>query len=92
MNDDERYREAKAFAEALVTRSCQMKVCHGIEGAEQLGVLWERPGAEDADFAEGTFAAYVRYASVFLEQTREMKCQPWGPPEGEIWRLGVTEI
>ena len=91
-NDDERYREAEAFTEALVTQSCQMKVCHGIEGAEQLGLLWERPGAEDADYAEGTFAAYVRYASVFLEQTREMKSQPWGPAEGEIWRLGVTEI
>ena len=89
---DQRYREAEVFADTLVTQSCQMKVSHGLGGAEQLGVFWERPGSEEADCAEGTFAAYLRYASVFLEQTREMKCQPWGPAQGEIWRIGVTEV
>ena len=86
---DDRYLEAEMFAEALVRDSCQVKVSHGIKGNMVfLGGLWERPGNKDADHAEGTFAAYLRYASVFLEQTREMKSEPWGQVERCVacWR------
>lgn len=69
-NLDQHYLEAENFAESVVRDSCQMKVSHGITsiGAVLLGGVWERPGNEGADRAEGTFAAYLRFASVFLEQ------------------------
>ncbi|ERF72943.1 hypothetical protein EPUS_05024 [Endocarpon pusillum Z07020] len=90
---DDLYLNAEMFAEALVKDSCQMKVSHGIKGnAVFLGNLWEKPGNEDADHAEGTFAAYLRYASVFLEQTREMKREPWGQVEKDALHAGVTEV
>ncbi|MCJ1455281.1 hypothetical protein MMC28_005635 [Mycoblastus sanguinarius] len=86
--------EAEMFAETLVRESCQMKVSHGIKalGITVLGNLWDQPDNRDADHAEGTFAAYLRYASIYLEQTREMKSQPWGEVWGKILRLGVTEV
>ena len=91
---DPRYVEAEKFAESLVRDSCQMKISHGIKSVPcvMLGVVWERPGNEDADWAEGTFAAYLRYASVFLEQTRVMRPEKMGHPNGKILRLGVLEV
>ncbi|KAF7510020.1 hypothetical protein GJ744_007124 [Endocarpon pusillum] len=86
-------KEAEMFAEAVVRDSCQLKVSHGFHSHMVfLGRLWEQPGNEDADHAEGTFAAYLRYASVFLEQTREMKSEPWGQFEIDMLHVGVTEV
>lgn len=91
---DQRYLEAEKFAESLVRDSCLMKISHGIKSIPNvmLGKVWERPGNEDADWAEGTFAAYLRYASVFLEQTRVMKPERMGHPSGKVLRLGVLEV
>lgn len=71
-----------------------MKVSHGITsiGAVLLGGVWERPRNEGADRAEGTFAAYLRFASVFLEQTRAMEVQEMGPLVGKLMRVGVLEV
>lgn len=90
---DDLYSKAEMFAEALVRDSSQSKVSHGIKSKMAfLGNLWEQPGNEDADHAEGTFAAYLRYASVFLDQTREMKRVPWGQFDKDVLRVGVTEV
>ena len=91
---DQRYLEAEKFAESLVRDSCQMKISHGIQSIPKamLGTVWEQPGNEDADWAQGTFAAYLRYASVFLEQTRVMKPGRMAHPSGKVFRLGVLQV
>ena len=91
---DQHYLEAENFAESVVRDSCQMKVSHGIKslGMVLLGGVWERPENEDADRADGTFAAYLRYASVSLEQTRAMEPRAFGPPSGKLTRAGVLEV
>ena len=43
---------------------------------------------KDAERAEGTFAAHLRHASVFLEQTRVMEARKWrahGVEENARW-------
>ena len=71
-----------------------MKISHGIRsvGIAMLSQVWERPGNEDADRVEETFAAYPRCASVFLEQTRAMVPERMGPPGKKIPRVGVLEV
>ena len=90
---DPRYLEAEKFADSMVRDSCMLKVPHGLPNmpVKGLGSMWELPGNEDADWAEGTFAAYLRYASVFLEQTRAMEPVKFGPSWGKIMRVGVSE-
>ena len=58
---------------------------------KRLGSMWELPGNEDADWAEGIFAVYLRYASVFLEQTRAMEPVKFGPSWGKTMRVDVLE-
>ena len=91
---DQYYLDAERFAESIARDSCQMKVSHGIPslGSPMLGRLWEQPGNEDADCADGTFAAYLRYASGNLEQTREMVAQRMEPSKGGRLRVGLLEV
>ncbi len=91
---DQRDLAAEQFAESVVRESCQMKVSHGILslGIRMLGRIWEEPGNEDADCAEGTFAAYLRYASVSLEQTRVMEAHKMEPSARKKMRVGLLEV
>ncbi|KAL8816634.1 MAG: hypothetical protein Q9223_004382 [Gallowayella weberi] len=92
-SSDLSYLAAESFAERIVRDSCMMKVSHysKLLDMPMLGNLWEEPGNEDADCAEGTFAAYLRYASVHFEQTRELKPQKW-EPSGRRMRVGLLEV
>lgn len=90
---DPRYLEAEKFADSMVTDSCMLKVPHGLPNMPVKGLrsMWELPGNEDAEWAEGTFAACLRYASVFLEQTKTMEPVKFGPSWGKVMRVGVLE-
>lgn len=85
--------KAVKSVESIVRDSCQMKVLHGTKGVPpvQLGAIWEWRGNKDADWVEGTFAAYLRYASVVLELTRAMKHRRMGSL-GKTIRIGVLEM
>ena len=51
-----------------------MKLSHGLvtEQREYLARIWSEPGNEDADHRAGTFAAYLRWASVYFQQTKSL--------------------
>lgn len=70
-----------------------LKVPHGLPNmpVKGLGSMWELPRNEDADWAEGTLATYLRYASVFLEQTKAMEPLKFGPSWDKIMGVGVLE-
>ncbi|KAL8805667.1 MAG: hypothetical protein Q9182_001811 [Xanthomendoza sp. 2 TL-2023] len=92
-SSDRGYLAAERFAESIVRDSCMMKVSHYNKlDLLMLGNLWEEPGNEDADWAEGTFAAFLRYASVHLEQTRELKPEKWEPSGRKTLRVGLLEV
>lgn len=90
---DERHPdgEAEKLVQYLIAQCCMMKVSHGIKTQmTPLAELWDdHPGA---DAEEGTFASYLRWASIHLEQTRQVtpiKVEP--STEGVVVRVGVLE-
>lgn len=92
-SSDPRYLEAERFAESIVRDSCKMSVSHSqLLGVAMLGNLWEQPGNEDADRVEGTFAEYLRYASVYLEQSRELQSQRMELSARKRLRVGLLEV
>ena len=70
----ERYDEAKAFVEGLLATSSTMKLSRSlaVPGIEYLADIWNTPENRGADNEPGTFAAYLRSASVHFEQKREL--------------------
>lgn len=54
-----------------------------------LSTVWDRPGNGDAD---GEIAAFLRYATVFLEQTKLMTAQKIGILTGKTMRVGVLGV
>ncbi|KAK7744406.1 hypothetical protein SLS62_010196 [Diatrype stigma] len=74
-DEDEGYREARAFVDGILETSSTMKLSHGLvtEQREYLARIWDQPDHADADREPGTFAAYLRWASVHYQQTRELK-------------------
>lgn len=71
---DERYDEAEGFVESILANSATMKVSHGLvtAGREYLVEIWDKPENRGADIEPGSFAAYLRWVSEHLEQTRKM--------------------
>ena len=47
--------------------SCEMRISHGIRSVPTVQLARNGLGISNADRAKGTFAAYLRYVSVFLE-------------------------
>lgn len=73
--EDEKHKEAKAFVDGILDMSSTMKLSHGLvtEQREYLARIWDKPEHVDSDREPGTFAAYMRWASVHYQQTRELK-------------------
>lgn len=69
-----------------------MKLFHGLKNNKlvHLSKLWHLPENAYADIEPGTFAAYLRWGSIHLEQTRSLQpllvtCSP------EVLKAGVLE-
>ena len=74
VQEDEPYQEAEKFVQGILGMSSTMKVSHGLKtrGREYLAELWDKPENKDADRVDGTFAAYLRWASVHFQQTKNL--------------------
>ncbi|PNY27370.1 Uncharacterized protein TCAP_02712, partial [Tolypocladium capitatum] len=72
--DDEGWAESEAFVSGILATSSTMKFSHGLvtEQREYLARIWDEPANADADWAPGTFAAHLRWASVHFNQTKEL--------------------
>ena len=83
--------EPEKLIQYMLARSCMMKVSHGIKTQMvPLAKVWdENPRA---DMEPGTFAGYLRWASVHLEQTRKVLPVQAQPTTEKILRAGVLEV
>lgn len=83
--------EAEKLVQYMLARSSMMKVSHGIKTQMvPLAKVWdEKPRA---DMEPGTFAGYLRWASVHLEQTRKVAPVRVQPTTEKILHAGVLEI
>lgn len=84
---------AENLVEQLLSNASTMKLSHGLKNNKlvHLSKLWDLPENADADIAPGSFAAYLRWGSIHVEQTRVVrpllvKCGP------ERLYAGVLEI
>lgn len=68
------FLEAERFVQDILSTSSTMKLSHGLvtEQREYLARIWDEPENEDADCTPGTFAAYLRWASVYYQQTKKL--------------------
>ncbi|KAL1952870.1 hypothetical protein VTO42DRAFT_4075 [Malbranchea cinnamomea] len=92
--DDEKYQLADLMVDEMLANSATMKLSHGNGSMETtLAALWDDPKHHHKDVEPGTFAAYLRYASVHCEQTRGpmTPAKKRKPPAEEIVHVGVLE-
>lgn len=84
---------AENMVNLLLSRTSTMKLSHGLKNNKlvHLSKLWDLPENADADIALGTFAAYLRWGSVHLEQTRVLEPLPVKCAGGAI-KAGVLEV
>lgn len=79
--NEEKRKEAKEFVEDVVANSMMMKLCHGAGIMKSnLADLWDDIEHEGTDCAPGTFAEYLRWASVSLRQKRSLTIVKLTPP------------
>ncbi|TVY44548.1 putative glycosyl transferase [Lachnellula occidentalis] len=71
---DEKFKEADAFVNGILGMSSTMKLSHGLvtQEREYLARIWDEPENVEADRKPGTFAAYMRWASIDFQQDREL--------------------
>ena len=71
---NERYEEAKQFVDGVLSMSSTTKFSRSLNnpGIEYLANIWNQPENEGADCKDGTFAAYLRWASVHFEPKRQL--------------------
>jgi hypothetical protein len=87
------YAEAEAFVEDVMAHSSTMKLSHGLPSAkEYLAAIWDAAETQEADNAPGTFAQYLRYGSVHVEQTRALTALVIAPTKDIILEGGITEV
>ena len=83
--------EAEKLVQYMLARSSMMKVSHGIKTQMvPLAKVWD--DKPRADMESGTFAAYLRWASVHLEQTRKAVPVRVQPTTEKILQAGVLEV
>lgn len=68
----DRGSRAEEITSFIISNSSLTKSVHGFKGNTQLSDLWNLPENENADIAEGTYAEYLRAASRYLEQDRDI--------------------
>lgn len=71
---DAEWHEAEDFIHDVISESALMKLSTGSESSEDwwLASYWNKEEHKTADIEEGTFAAYLRWASCHFDQTREI--------------------
>ena len=83
---------AENLVQELLSHAATLKLSHGLKNNKlvHLSKLWDLPENADADIKPGSFAAYLRWGSIHLEQTRSLEPLPvkCGP---EILRAAVLE-
>ena len=91
---NEPHDEATAFVEGILAMSSTMKLSRSlaVPGVEYLADIWDDPENRGADDESGTFAAYLRWASVHFEQTRELVRVDMPVCEGAVLVGSVTEV
>lgn len=90
---DEAFAAAEGFVENVMAHSSTMKLSHGLPSAkEYLAAIWDTDKNQEVDNAPGTFAEYLRYGSVYLEQTRALNALVIPPLTDKILEGGVTEV
>jgi hypothetical protein len=84
---------AENLVQELLSHASTMKLSHGLKNNKliHLSKLWDLPENADADIEPGTFAAYLRWGSIYLEQTRSLEPLPvrCGP---KVLKAGVLEV
>ncbi|PWY67636.1 putative capsule polysaccharide biosynthesis protein [Aspergillus sclerotioniger CBS 115572] len=90
---DELYLRAEDFVDDMLANSALMKLSHGPPGElDTLADLWDQPRYEDRDIQQGTFAEYIRSASVHYNQTREMVPLVLKLESEGVLHAGVVEV
>lgn len=89
---DARDPAAEDLVRSLLSNASTMKLSHGLKNNKliHLAKLWDLPENADADIAPGTYSAYLRWGSIFLEQTRTVEPLPI-KCDGGVIRAGVLE-
>lgn len=83
--------EAEKLVQYMLAQSSMMKVSHGIKTTMvPLAKVWD--DNPRADMEPGTFAGYLRWASVNLEQTRKVRPLRVQPTTEPILRAGILEV
>lgn len=69
---------AKELVHKLLSRASTMKLSHGLNNHKlvHLSKIWEQSEKENEDIAPGTYAEFLSWGSIHLEQTREIKPLP----------------
>ncbi|KAL7931794.1 hypothetical protein V8C35DRAFT_309539 [Trichoderma chlorosporum] len=92
---DETWQEAEDLVTDVLTHSSMIKFPHGPgNGSVKVGMLadfWDAEENHNKDNEEGSFAAYLRYATVHFDSTRELKKLDWQNPKEEIFTVGYLE-
>lgn len=72
LSPKERNQDAEVLFNELLSGCSTMKISHGIKNDKVvfLADLWDLPENEDIDIVRGSYAAYLRWGSENLEQTR----------------------
>ncbi|POS68816.1 capsule polysaccharide biosynthesis protein [Diaporthe helianthi] len=75
------WQAAEELVQALIRTCCNVKLSHGLKTTKNMHVatLWEKDEYVDYDVKEGTFAAYLRWASLHLEQV-DRPLEPFDVP------------
>lgn len=90
---DENWHAAEKLVQALVSKCCNVKLSHGLKTTKNKHVAsrWEDPEFTDYDIKEGTFAAYMRWASLHLEQVDRQLVPFPVPTTGRKLHAGLLE-
>ncbi|KAH7310714.1 hypothetical protein B0I35DRAFT_439576 [Stachybotrys elegans] len=92
VKEEDRDPDAEYLVHQLLSNASTMKLSHGIENKKlvNLSKIWDMQEHADADITPGTYAAFLRWGSVHLDQTRTLKSLPV-KCSGGIIKAGVLE-
>ena len=92
---EQQHHEAKSFVENILRNAYFFKVSHGmpvdIGYTVFLGRLWDQSENANADAIPGTFGSFLRWASVHVRQTRELKPSGMGATSQKVRSIGLFE-
>ncbi|KAL6854726.1 hypothetical protein ACO1O0_005851 [Amphichorda felina] len=90
---DDRHPPAEGLVQGLLSSASTMKLSHGLKNNKlvHLAKLWDKPENADADIAPGTYAAFLRWGSVHLEQTRLLEPLPVKCGD-QVLKVGLLEV